>query len=129
MTDLHKAIGPDGLQEPAAKRHDVEGGGAWACTAHCPLGERDRAVREADETLVGDGNPEDRGGEGGAGGVSVVLSLPGDVPGDGPALGGDGLQQSGVAQVFCAERPGDGGERFDRDKAVGAGGAPCRAVL
>jgi hypothetical protein len=52
-----------------------------------------------------------------------------DVPGESPDLGGAGLQQSGLAQTFCAACAGDGGERFDRAKAVGSGGAPWRAVF
>ena len=47
MADFHEAIGQDVLKEPAEKLHDVEVGGAWACTAHFPVGEGDRAVLEA----------------------------------------------------------------------------------
>ena len=129
MTDLHAAIGQDVLEEPADTLHDVEVGGSWACPAHLTGGERDRAVLEADEALVGDGDPEDRGGKGGEGGVSVGLRLTLDVPGDGPALGVDVLQQAGVAHVFFEERTVNGGEGFHRDKEVGARGWPGRAVL
>ena len=86
-----------------------------------------RSVRLTN-AAVGDGDLEDIGGEGGEGGVAVVLGLTVDVPGDRPDLGGDGLQQSGLAHLFFAERTGDGGEGFDRDKEVGAGGSPGRAV-
>src|SRR5439155_12155914 len=78
---------------------------------------------------VGESNPEDRGGEGGEGGVAVALRLTVDVPGDGPDLGVEMLQQSGLAHVGLAERAGDGGEGFHGDKAVRSGGAPGRAVL
>jgi hypothetical protein len=61
--------------------------------------------------------------------VAVVLGLRVDVPGEGPALGVDVLQQAGLAHAFFEARAVDGGEGFDRDKAVGAGGAPSRAVL
>ena len=61
--------------------------------------------------------------------MSVVIGLTVDVPGDSPDLGGDVLQQSGVAHLFFEERTVDGGEGFDGDKEVGAGGAPGRAVL
>ena len=71
---------------------------------------------------------EDRGGEGGAGGGAVVRGLTVDIPGEGPALGGDGLQQTGVAHGVFEERAGEGGEGFDRDQRVGAGGPPGRAV-
>ena len=38
VTHLHEAIGQDMLEEPAEKLHDVELGGAEACTAHFPVG-------------------------------------------------------------------------------------------
>ena len=87
-----------------------------------------RSVRR-DEAAVGDGDLEDIGGEGGEGGVAVVIGLTVDVPGDGPDLGVDVLQQAGVAHVFFEEGAVDGGEGFDGDKEVGAGGQPGRAVL
>jgi hypothetical protein len=61
--------------------------------------------------------------------VSVRIGLTVDVPGDGPHLGGDVLQQSGLAHIFFADGTVDGGEGFDGDKEVGSGGHPCRAVL
>jgi len=128
-TDCHAAIGHDVLEDPAEKLHAVEVGGAWACPAHCTGGARDRAVLEADEAWVGDGDPEDRGGKGGAGGVSVGRRLTLDVPGEGPALGGDVRQQAGVAPVCFAELTVKGGEGFHRDKDVGSRGSPGRAVL
>lgn len=127
-TDVHQAIGQDVRKEPAKQRHDVEVGGAWACTAHVTVGTRDRAVRARDDTTMGESDPEAIGGEGGEGRVAVVLGLPVDVPRDGPHLGGDGLQPSSVAQGCCAESAGDGGEGVDRDNEVGSGGAPGRAV-
>ena len=88
VADFHTALGSDVLEEPAEKLHDVEVGSAWACTAHFPVGEGDRALCEADKTLVGDSDLEDIGGEGGEGGAAMVIRLTVDVPGDGPALGG-----------------------------------------
>ena len=87
-----------------------------------------RSLRR-DDAAVGDGDLEDIGGEGGEGGVAVVIGLTVDVPGDGPDLGVDLLQQAGVAHLFFEEGAVDGGEGFDGDKEVGAGGAPGRAVL
>ena len=129
MPDFHEAIGQDVLKEPAEKLHDVEVGSAGAGTADFPVGEGDRAVRERHNAAVGDGDLEDIGGEGGEGGVAVVVGLTVDVPGDGPDLGVDVLQQAGVAHLFFEEGAVDGGEGFDGDKEVGAGGHPGRAVL
>ena len=117
------------LEEPAEKLHDVEVGGAETGAAHFPVGERDGMVREADETMVGDGNFEDIGGEVGEGRVAVVIGLTMDIPGDGPDLGINLLQQTGVAHLFFEDGAVDGGERFDRDKEIGPGGQPGRAVL
>jgi hypothetical protein len=129
MPDFHNAIGHDVLQEPAETRHDGAMGGAWPCTARLTGGEGAGTVLEAHETAVGAGDLEDGGGEGGEGGVAVVMGLTVDVPGDGPHLGIAGLQQSGVAQVFLEDGAGAGGEGCDGDKDVGAGGPPGRAVL
>ena len=100
VTDFLQAIGQDMLKESAEKLDDVKVGGAEAGTAHFPVGEGHGAVLEAHDTAVGDGDLEDIGGEGGEGGVAVVLGLTVDVPGDGPDLGVDVLQQSGVAHLF-----------------------------
>jgi hypothetical protein len=108
VADCHEAVRQDMLEEPTEKRHDVKASSPEACTAHFPGGEGDRAVREADKTLVGDSDLEARGSEGGAGGRAVVMRLPVDVPGDGPELGGDVLQQSGLAPTVFEARAGDG---------------------
>ena len=86
MTDFHEAIGQDVLEEPAEKLHDVEMGGAWACTPRFTVGEGDRAVLERDDAAGGDGDPEDIRSEVGEGRVSVVIGLTVDVPGDVPDL-------------------------------------------
>jgi hypothetical protein len=104
MPDFLQAIGHDVLQEPAEKLHAVEVGGAWPCTAHFPGGEGDRTIREADEALGGESDLEDIGGEGGEGGVAVGLRLTVDVPGEGPDLGSDVLQQPGVVHGFFEAR-------------------------
>jgi hypothetical protein len=124
-----KALGEDVLQAPAETLHDVEVGSPWAGTAHLTVRKRDGAVREADEALVGESDLEDRGGEGGEGGMAVGIGLTLDIPRAGPALWIDGLPPSGLAPLCFEERTGDGGEGVDGDKAVGSGGAPGRAVL
>src|SRR5262249_49964456 len=73
VADFLKAIGQDMLEEPADKLDDVQVCGAEACTAHFPVGERDRVVLEADDALVGDGDLEDIGGKVGEGGMAVVM--------------------------------------------------------
>jgi hypothetical protein len=128
MADFHKALRQDVLEEPAETRHNVEVGGAWACTAHFTRGKSDRALRAADKTVVGESDLEDRGGEGGEGGAAMVMRLTGDVPGDGPDLGSDVLQQAGLTPLFFEERAVNGGEGFHGDKAVGSGGYPRCAV-
>jgi hypothetical protein len=129
VADFHEAVRQDVLEEPADKFHDLQGRGAEADTAHFPGGEGARAVLQADQTMVGDGDLEDLGGQGGAGGMAVVVGLTVDVPRGGPDLRVDLLQQPGLVHGVFEEGAVDRGERFDRDKEVGAGGQPGRAVL
>ena len=53
----------------------------------------------------------------------MVIGLTMDIPRDGPDLWIDVLQLAGLAHLFFKERAVDGGEGFDGDKEVGAGGA------
>ena len=129
MPDFHTAIGQDMLEESADTLDGVEMGRTEAGTAHCTGGESHRAVREAHDAAVGDGDPEDRRGEGGEGRVAVVIGLTLDVPGDGPDLWGDVLQQSGVAHVCFEEGLVDRRARCHGDIQVASGGPPGRAVL
>jgi len=105
VTDFHEALREHGLAEPAEQLDDVKGGGSWACTAGCTVG--DGMVLESHETSIGDGAPEDRGGEGGAGGVARGTGLRVDGPGDVPTLWSDILQPSGLVHLFFAEGSGD----------------------
>ena len=111
------------------KLHGVERGGSWASTSRLAVGESDGAVFERDDAAVGDGDPEDIGGEVGEGRVAVVIGLTMDVPGDGPDLGVDVLQQSGLAHLLFVNGTVDRGEGFDGDKESGSRGSPGRAVL
>jgi len=108
VADFHEAVREHVLEEPAETLHDVKGGGSWACTGRFTVSEGDHAVLEADDALVGDSDPEDIGGEGGESGVSVVIGLRVDVPGDGPDLWVDMLQQAGLAHVFLENGAVDG---------------------
>jgi len=60
--------------------------------------------------------------------MAVVIGLTMDLPGEGPDLWIDVLQQAGLVHLFFEERTGDGGEGVDGDQEVSAGGAPGRAV-
>jgi len=108
MTDFHKAVGQDMLEESADKLDGVEMGRTEAGTAHFTVGERNRAVLEAHDAAVGDGDPEDIRGEVGEGGVSVMIGLTVDVPGDRPHVGGDVLQQAGLTHIFFEDGSVDG---------------------
>jgi hypothetical protein len=129
VADFHHAFGQDGREEAAEQLQDVALGRAKAGTAHFPGGDGDGTVHEAHEAAVGDGHFADGGSEGGEGSGAVGLCLPVAIPGERPHLGSDVRQQAGVLHGVFAERTGDGGERFDRHKAVGARGHPSRAVL
>jgi hypothetical protein len=129
MAALHTAIGHDMREEAAETLDGVERGRTGAGTTHVPVGEGDGAVGEAHETAVGESDPEDRRGEGSKGGGALVRGLTVDMPGDGPHLGVDLLQEAGVVHVFFEDGAGERGEGFYGDKEVSAGGLPGRAVL
>jgi len=128
VADCHEAVRPDMREEPAETLSGVTGRGAAAGTAHGTGGASHRAVCEADEPMGGAGDLADLGGQGGEGGGAGMMGLPVAVPGAGPDLWLAVLQPSGRAQGGCEARAGEGGERCDRDKAGGSGGAPGRAV-
>jgi hypothetical protein len=86
VTDFHEAVREDMVQVSADKRHGIEVGGSWACIARFTRGESDDAVLERDDAAIGESDPEAIGGEVCEGGVSVVLGLTVDVPGDVPDL-------------------------------------------
>jgi hypothetical protein len=96
-------------QAAAAQRDGVELGRTEAGPAPCTGGARNRAVREADAAAVGAGAPAAIRGAGGAGGGAVRLGRTRAVPGEGPHVGGAGLQPAGVAPLGCAEGSGEGG--------------------
>ena len=93
------------------------------------VGEGDGAVVERYETTVGDGNPEDIGGEVGEGGAAIGTGLRVDVPREVPDLWVDVIEQAGLSHVFFEDGSVDGREGFDGDKEGGSGGKPGGAVL
>ena len=103
-------------------------GHARAGTARCTIGESDSAVLERDDAAVGDSDPEDIRGEGGAGRVAVGVGLAVNVPGGVPDQGVDLRQQSSLIHIFFEESAVNGCKGFHGDRAVGSGGEPCRAV-
>src|SRR5262245_32932107 len=122
VADVHEALGEDMPQEPAEHLQAVEVGSAEAWPAHFAVGKGDRALRARAKTAVSDGALEDRGGEGGEGGVAVRIRLTVEVPGDRPDLARAVLQQTGLAHLCFEERTGEGGEGFHRPREVGSGG-------
>jgi hypothetical protein len=118
MPDLHQALGQDVREDPAEQRQDVQASSAEACTAPVPGGAGDRAVCEADETVGGERALEARGGQGRKGGMALVMGPTMDMPGEGPGLRVDVLQETSVTHRFFAEGTGEGGEGFDGAKEV-----------
>jgi hypothetical protein len=64
VADFHETVRENMWEEPAETLHGVEGGGAEACTAGFTIGEGAATLLERDDAALGDGDPEDRGGEG-----------------------------------------------------------------
>ena len=129
VADCLQTIGQDILEASPAQRDGIKLGRPWAGPAHLAGGDGARAVREADEPVVGERACEDIGGEGGDGGVAVVVGLAVDAPGGSPDLGIDGRKEASLLHGFFAERAVERGERFDRDKEGRSGGAPGRAIF
>jgi len=129
VTDFHEALRENVLEEPADKFDGVDGGGPWAWTAGCTVGEGDGTVLESHETSIGDGDPEDRGGEIGEGRIAIGTGLRVDIPGDIPDLWVDVRKQSGSAHVFFEEGAVERREGLDGDEEVVSGGDPGGAVL
>jgi hypothetical protein len=98
VADFHETVRQDLLEEAADKCHDIELGGAEACTPHFPVGERARTVCEAHEAGVGDGHRKAIRSEIGEGSVAMVIGLTVNVPGDGPNLRIHLLQQTGMVR-------------------------------
>ena len=128
MPDFHEASGEDVLEEPADTFEDIEAGGARAGTARFAVGEGHGAVRERDDTAIGDRYFEDIRGEVCQGGAGMWSGLAVDVPGDRPDLWVDGLQPSGFGHLLFPHGSVDGREGFHRDKEVGSGGATVQLV-
>jgi hypothetical protein len=126
---LLQALRQDMLEEAAETLQDIALGGTEAGTAPLPVGARHRAVLRAAEPVMGAGDLEDRGGQGGEGGGAVVVRLPGDMPGEGPALRLDVLQQASVVPLFLAQSTVDGGEGCEGDQKVAPGRPPGGAIL
>jgi hypothetical protein len=61
--------------------------------------------------------------------MAMRTRLSGDVPGEGPDLGGDGLEQAGLAHLFLEAGAGDRGEGCPRAKEGGLRGPPRRAIF
>lgn len=95
-------------EDPAEKLHAVAGGGAGARTSRLTLGKGAGAGMERDKATGGDGDLEDIGGKGCEGRVAMWMGLAVDIPGEGPDLWVDVLQQASWSPVFFEEGAGDG---------------------
>jgi len=129
VADFHEAFREHVLEEPAKKLDGVERGGSWSSTARLAVGESDAAVCESHEATVGDGDPEDIGGEVLEGHVAISARLRVDVPREVPDVWVDVRQQSGLAHVFFEDGTVDGRESFHGDQEGGSGGEPGGTVL
>jgi hypothetical protein len=101
-SDLLAARGQDVLEDASKTLDHLEPGGPEARAARLAGGQGDGAVLAGDEAVVRDGAPEDRGGEGGQGGVGVWLGLRVDVPRDRPDVRGEVLEQTRLASGVFA---------------------------
>ena len=116
------------LKEPADTLDGIELGGARSCTAGFTIGEGDGAVLEGDDAAIGDGDPEDRGGEGREGGGPVRVGLTLDIPVGVPDLWVDAVKESGFGHLLFEDGSVDGREGFHGDKEGVSGRSPLGVV-
>lgn len=84
VADLHETGGEEVLQETADKLHDIEGKSSGSFAVGLTITDQDDAVLDSDDAGVGDGDPEDVGGEvfesGFAGAHGLAVNIPVDLP-------------------------------------------------
>lgn len=129
VAHLHAARGQDVLQEPAYALQDVELGGARACAAGRAGGEGDDAVRERNDTAVGDGHFKDVGRKIRQSWSAMWLGLAVHVPGHLPDLRSALLQEPSGAHVFCADGAGDGRRALTGTEKLAREGSQASRVL
>jgi hypothetical protein len=129
VSDLHEAMGDDMVQGSggSTRRHRV-GSYTRSCPAGCTSGAGHGAVREGDEAALGDGDPDNRGGEVCAGCGPVRVGLPRDLPVGMPDLGIDGVEQTGIGHIVLQDGVGDGREGVHGDQEVVSGREPRGTV-
>ncbi len=115
------------LQETADEFHDIEGQDSRSFTVRLAIANEHRAILDADDARVGDGDFEDVGSEileaRLAGGDRLAV----DVPVDLPDLGRDLIEQLGCLYSIAELGSEDFGERFEGEVEIDSGGMP-RAI-
>jgi len=128
VSDFHKPIGQDMLEETAYELQDIKGGSEIEVGAVLSILEGDGVVFHFEDAVIRDGDFEDVGGEVLERGVAFTDGLGVNVPVQRPHLGVDLLKESGFFHGVTELGAVDGGEGFDRDVEVLRGGEPAGAI-
>lgn len=128
MPDLHEACGQDMLKKAPDELDDVEGNLAGAIAAFLAIGEGDGSIFDSHDSGIGDGHPEDIGGEVFQGCLAASYGLTVDVPGDLPACRIDFVEQPLPCHLGLEFGLEDLGQGSDRQVERIAGGQPLFSV-
>jgi len=113
VPDLHEASGQHMLEEAPDELDDVEGNLAGAIAAFLTIGEGNGSIFDNHDSGIGDGYPEDIGGEVFQGCLAASYGLTVDVPGDLPACRIDFVEQPlscHLGPELCLEDLGQGSD-------------------
>jgi len=124
VADLHEACWKDVLEESPDELHGVECHGPPTVAFGLTVAEEHLVVLDLDDSGVGNGNPEDVGGEVLEGGSGFSHGLGMDIPVDLPDQGVDFFQQPRYADLIPELSPEESGECPDGEKEIGSRGMP-----
>jgi hypothetical protein len=112
------------LEESADELHCAEGHGSPSIAVGLFVAEEYGIVFDLDDSVVGDGDPKDIGGEilDGVGAIPHSLGI--DVPGDVPDFRGDLVQEAFLFHFIMELGPEEDGEGFDGEEEIRARGMP-----
>jgi len=113
VPDLHEACGQDMLKKAPDELDDIENDFSNAIAAFLAIGEGNGSIFDNQDSGIGDGYPEDIGGEIFQSCLAASYGLTVDVPGDLPACRIDFVEQPlscHLGPEFCLEDFGQGSD-------------------